>query len=157
MPKIRLGQACTTKFKLLLSKCLFCGMEQYWQCALNKIDIIWNKKNMMDQSNILCSRQPFFINELSTKFYINSDSWRNKSKFLKARYTKNVKIQGMFGQYREKQLPFPPWILVLLKHKSFFFILSNEKWLSLTKYFWKIYHYSQYLVQHYRSFFFFFS
>ena len=29
---------------------------------------------MVDQSNILCSREPFFINELYTKFYINTNS-----------------------------------------------------------------------------------
>ena len=44
---------------------------------------------MVDQSNILSSCEPFFINEVYTKVYINSNFKKNQSKFLKRRYTQN--------------------------------------------------------------------
>ena len=130
-----------------------------WQCVLNKIDIIWNKIKMIDQSNSIplisyVPVNPFLSMICKPNFILiaipeetRANSWR-QDRHKMFRY-----MELLVGIRKNNFLSLPD--SCSYKDKShLFFISSNEKWLSLTKHFWKIFQYSKCLAQYYGSFFF---
>ena len=55
--------------------------------------------------------------------------------------------------FEVKGLPFP-WSCFFYNENHLFFISNDEKWLSLKKIFWKVYHHSKCLGWYYKSFVF---
>ena len=68
-------------------------------------------------------------------------------------YSFCIECKSFARLFEVKELPFP-WSCFSEDEKHLLLISNNEKWLSLKKNFWKVYHHPKCFVWYYRTFFF---
>ena len=128
------------------TKRLVIWLQGKWQCTCVMWRINW-------ALTIYCNpRVPLGANKLVSKVWMKTDD-QALQKIYEIRYSFCILVKSFARPFEIKWLPIPR--SCSQKYENHLFMISNdEKWLSLKKIFWKIYHHFQCFSWYYTSFVF---